>query len=263
VSIWLRDVGFGFEKDKPLFRHFSLDIGDEGPVVILGSSGCGKTTLLRLMAGLLKPDEGTAGREGEPSFVFQENRLLPWYTALENTMLPIEGRLGEGRLGKSSARERALRFLRLVDLEEKAAAYPAELSGGQARRASIARAFAFPSPVIFMDEPFQSLDVPLRLQLMDMVRSLLAEERRLAVMVTHDPREAVYLGRRVLVLGRPPEGIVFDECIDLKPEERSYGSAVAGKLEAHLLNTAAAAFTEARHAKARYTTSLHNFPNRL
>jgi NitT/TauT family transport system ATP-binding protein len=232
VSIRLQNVSFGFEKDTPLFQHFSLDIDDEGPVVILGSSGCGKTTLLRLMAGLLKPDNGMIGQEGEPSFVFQENRLLPWYTVLENTMLPIEV-----RLGKSPARERTLRFLRLVDLEEKAAAYPGELSGGQAQRTSIARAFAFPSPVIFMDEPFQSLDVPLRLQLMDLVRSLLTEEKRLAVMVTHDPREAVYLGRRVLILGCPPKGIVFDERIDLKPEERSYGSAIMGKLEARLLDT--------------------------
>jgi NitT/TauT family transport system ATP-binding protein len=166
--------------------------------------------------------------------VSQESRLLPWYTALENVTLPIES-----RLGAAAARERALRLLRLVQLEDKAAAYPEELSGGQAQRVSIARAFAFPSPLIFMDEPFQSLDVPLRLQLMDIVRFLLAEEKRLAVMVTHDPREAVYLGRRVLVLGRPPAGIILNEPIDLEPDERAYGSAVMGQLEARLLRVLA------------------------
>jgi NitT/TauT family transport system ATP-binding protein len=238
MSLRLRNISFSFQKDKPLFRHFSLDIGDEGPVVILGSSGCGKTTLLRLMAGLLEPDSGadgtgTIGREGDVSFVFQESRLLPWYTALENVTLPIES-----RLGAAAAREQALRFLRLVNLEDKAAAYPSELSGGQAQRVSMARAFAYPSRIMLMDEPFQSLDVPLRLQLMDTVRSLLADER-LAVMVTHDPREAVYLGRRVLVLGRPPLGIILDEAIDLKPAERSYGSAAMGKLEARLLGVLA------------------------
>jgi NitT/TauT family transport system ATP-binding protein len=240
MSIVLRNISFGFQKDKPLFQNFSLDIDNEGPVVILGSSGCGKTTLLRLMAGLLEFDgdengaTGTIERRGELSFVFQESRLLPWYTALENVMLPIES-----RMGTSAARERALRLLHLVQLEDKAAAYPSELSGGQAQRVSIARAFAFPSPVVLMDEPFQSLDVPLRLQLMDTVRSLLAEEKRLAIMVTHDPREAVYLGCRVLVLGRPPAGIVFNEPIDLKPDERAYGSAAMGKLEARLLRVLA------------------------
>jgi NitT/TauT family transport system ATP-binding protein len=238
MSIFLRDISFAFPKGNPLFQRLSLDL-DEGPVVILGSSGCGKTTLLRLMAGLLAPDDGADGtgtieREGEASFVFQESRLLPWYTVLENVTLPIES-----RLGTAAACERALRFLRLVHLEHKAAAYPSELSGGQAQRVSMARAFAYPSQIMLMDEPFQSLDVPLRLQLMDTVRSLLAEEKFLAVMVTHDPREAVYLGRRILVLGRPPAGIMLDEPIDLKPEDRAYGSAAMGRLEARLLGVLA------------------------
>jgi NitT/TauT family transport system ATP-binding protein len=103
----------------------------------------------------------------------------------------------------------------------------------------MARAFAYPSQIMLMDEPFQSLDVPLRLRLMDTVRSLLAEEKRFAVMVTHDPREAVYLGRRVLVLGRPPAGIILNEPIDLKPEDRAYGSAAMGQLEARLLGVLA------------------------
>jgi NitT/TauT family transport system ATP-binding protein len=86
-----------------------------------------------------------------------------------------------------------------------------------------------------MDEPFQSLDIPLRIALMDLTRSLLAEFPRLAVMVTHDPREAAYLGNRIIVLGESPLGIVYDERVDLAPEDRSYGSAAQGKLERHLL----------------------------
>jgi NitT/TauT family transport system ATP-binding protein len=231
MSIVIRNLSFGFT-DKPLFKDFSLELGDEGPTVILGASGCGKTTLLRLMAGLLQPQTGVIERDGDVSFVFQESRLLPWYTVLENVSLPIEGRAPASDL---SPGDRAMHFLRLVSLEDKAAAYPAELSGGQAQRVSFARAFAFPAPIILMDEPFQSLDIPLRLQLMDMVLSLLEREKRLAVVVSHDPREAVYLGRRILVLGQAAD-IIFDGTVNLSREERAYGSPANALLEKKLLS---------------------------
>ncbi|GHV79472.1 aliphatic sulfonates import ATP-binding protein SsuB 1 [Spirochaetia bacterium] len=238
MFISIRNLSFAFA-GKPLFKDLSLDLGDEGPTVILGASGCGKTTLLRLMAGLLPPDPpGAIDRDGDVSFVFQESRLLPWYTVLENVSLPIERTMGKAAASDFSPRERAMHFLRLVSLEEKAGAYPAELSGGQAQRASFARAFAFPAPIILLDEPFQSLDIPLRIQLMDMVLSLLSAdigpaEKRLAVVVSHDPREAVYLGRRILVLGAA--GIVFDQTVNLTEEERAYGSPANALLEKKLL----------------------------
>ncbi|MDR1909543.1 MAG: ATP-binding cassette domain-containing protein [Spirochaetaceae bacterium] len=226
----------------PVFRNLSLGLGGENPAVILGPSGCGKTTLLRLLAGLLVPEsagssgesaagEGTGGVLSLPgAFVFQDSRLLPWLTVLENVLLPLRGKMdGE------KARERALHFLELVSLTEKASARPALLSGGEKQRVSIARAFAYPAPVLYMDEPFQSLDIPLRLELMDLTRSLMARDPRLLVMVTHDPREAVYLGRRVLVLGRNAGGIVFDGSVDLPPAKRSFEAAEGGALAARLL----------------------------
>jgi NitT/TauT family transport system ATP-binding protein len=201
---------------------------------LLGGSGCGKTTLLRLMAGLLKPSgadpDNVVVRDGEVSFVFQESRLLPWLTVLENVGLPIER-----VLGRAAARDRALEFLRRVSLEDKAGAYPPELSGGQAQRASFARAFAHPAPIILMDEPFQALDIPLRIQLMETTRSLLEQENRLAVLVTHDPREAIFLGRRVLILGSHGQGIVYEIAVDLSRRDRSYGSPAQARLEAQLL----------------------------
>jgi NitT/TauT family transport system ATP-binding protein len=166
---------------------------------------------------------------GACSFVFQEPRLLPWKTILANVTLPAEP-----VLGKAEAEKRARHFLRQVSLEEKAAAYPAELSGGQKQRASFARAFAFPGAVILLDEPFQSLDIPLRILLMDMTRSLLEESPRLAVIVTHDPREAVYLGRRVVVLGKAPGGIVFDETV-AGAGKPVFGSQSPGGLEKRLI----------------------------
>jgi NitT/TauT family transport system ATP-binding protein len=211
VELALKNVAFGYDgpEHKTLFTDLSLTVGQESPVVILGPSGCGKTTLLRLMAGLLRPAAGEIhGRPaaGAQAFVFQEDRLLPWLRVLDNVMLPIREALGEAQ-----ARERARIMLERFSLADKEAAYPGNLSGGQRQRVSLARAFAFPAPLMFMDEPFQSLDYPLRLELIDRVRGLLEAEPRLLIMVTHDPREAILLGERIIVLGRPPEGIVFDE----------------------------------------------------
>jgi NitT/TauT family transport system ATP-binding protein len=246
VRLSVKNLTFGFG-DTLLFENFSLDVGKESPAVILGPSGCGKTTLLRLLAGLLKPgsdarnkpDRGgegglspLSGIEAAPSasFVFQEPRLLPWMRVLGNVILPIKR-----RLGKAGAEERGRRFLDLVSLGNKADAFPAELSGGERQRVSLARAFAFPAQAVFMDEPFQSLDIPLRLELMDTINALLETENRLLIAVTHDPREAVYLGKRILVLGRPSDGIVFDEAVNLTQPERAYGSEAHSRLEARLL----------------------------
>ena len=232
----IRDVDFAFGGDRPVFSKLSLELGCESPVLILGPSGCGKTTLLRLIAGLLRPGAGEITIQGNTaptpavSMVFQEPRLLPWKTVLENVSLPLTE-----RLGKPAAGEQARRFLRLVSLEDRAAALPGELSGGQRQRVNLARAFAFPSEVLLMDEPFQSLDIPLRIALMDLTLSLLGEFPRLAVMVSHDPREAVYLGKRILVLGDNQRGVIHDETLNLERRERGYGSAAQGKLEQRLL----------------------------
>jgi NitT/TauT family transport system ATP-binding protein len=241
--ISIRSLSFSFGSgagSRCVFRNFNLELGNESPAAILGASGCGKTTLLRLIAGLLKPSEGRVEiLPGPPdrspvSFVFQEPRLLPWMKVLENTALPLRGLLG-GREGEGRARH----YLELVGLADKAEARPEELSGGQRQRAGLARAFAYPSPVLLLDEPFQSLDIPLRIQLMDLTLRLLEESPRLTVLVTHDPREAVYMGRRILALGRRPGedhcGLLFDETLNLSREDRAYGSAAQGAMESRLL----------------------------
>ena len=260
MSISVRDLSFGYAASPrtplhytPLFDHFSADLdgGKAGrPLVILGPSGCGKTTLLKLLGGLLKPAHGEIRFAGEgagelaahskTAFMFQESRLLPWLTVLENIALPLEK-----DFGKEGARARAKHFLSLVFLDEKERAYPAELSGGQAQRVSMARAFAWPTAALFMDEPFQSLDIPLRISLMDMCLSLNEREnvsqdnapknKRLVVAVTHDPREAIYLGGRIIILGGPGKGIVFDREVGLAPADRAYGSAAAAELERELI----------------------------
>ena len=214
--------------EKPVFKNLNLEL-NQGPVAILGPSGCGKTTLLRLMAGLLKPNRGEI-HAAAASMVFQEPRLLPWKTALGNTCFPIME-----KLGKKEAEEKAMHFLSLVSLQDKARALPRELSGGERQRVNVARAFACQSEILLMDEPFQSLDIPLRIKLMDLSLSLLEKYPRLAVMVSHDPREAVYMGKRILVFGERPKGVIHDELINLNPEERRYGSASQREIEQKLI----------------------------
>jgi NitT/TauT family transport system ATP-binding protein len=225
IRVRVVNIDFGF-RAKKIFKDFSLELsGDGNPVVILGPSGCGKTTLLRLIAGLLRPDSGDISVEeadcgGSAAFVFQEARLLPYLNVLENVMLPIVK-----PLGKIEAEKRALFFLRESALYEYAKAYPDKLSGGQKQRVSIARAWAYPAPIVLMDEPFQSLDIPLRVQLMDLALNLLETESRFIIAVTHDPREAIYLGRRIIVLGMPSSGgtgVVFDEAFDTNKEKRRF-----------------------------------------
>jgi NitT/TauT family transport system ATP-binding protein len=230
MNIAVRNVSFGFTGEK-LFNNLNADFSrSDRPLVILGPSGSGKTTLLKLLGGLLKPQEGSIITAPNSAFVFQEPRLLPWLTVLENVSLPLEK-----QFGREGALARAKRFLSLVFLEDKAKVYPKALSGGQAQRVSMARAFAWPAPALFMDEPYQSLDVPLRISLMDLSLSLLREDKRLLVTVTHDPREAVYMGGRIIVLGKHGDGIVFDKPVTLPDECRFYGSPATGELEKELI----------------------------
>ena len=225
---WLtvNELSFSFG-DKPILDGLSLSC-TESPIAVLGPSGCGKTTLLRLIAGLLQPQHGNitlssmAGTNFDDdevykapvSVVFQEPRLLPWLSTIKNVMLPAKKHLPAAELY-----EKAYRFLAAAGLAEDAHRYPGGLSGGQQQRASLARAFCYPAPVLLMDEPFQSLDLPLRLSLLETIQTMLDEGgdggtgrrgRRFLIMVTHDPREAVILARRVIVLGKRGR-VFFDE----------------------------------------------------
>jgi len=241
MKIDVKNLSFSFS-EKLIFNDLNAVFDEcDGPLVILGPSGAGKTTLLKLIGGLLKPTKGEINFSGESetgngvpvsAFMFQEPRLLPWLSVLENISIPLEK-----AFGKEKAKERARDFLSLVSLEEKEKVFPLELSGGQAQRISMARAFAWSAPVLLMDEPFQSLDIPLRKNLMDLTLSLLEKEKRFLVMVTHDPREAVYLGGRIIVLGRPGEGIVFDKVVENRGVKRSYGSQDGAWLEREIIES--------------------------
>lgn len=197
--------------NTPVYENFSLEIEEGKITCLLGASGCGKTTLLNMLAGLT-PYEGKIGNVPERiSYIFQEERLLPNLTVKQNVALV---------LGKKADGKKISEMLEKVELSGKEDAYPAELSGGQAQRVSIARAFAYPSGLILMDEPFSSLDTALKIRLIDVFCRLWREKKRTAVFVTHDAEEAYMLAHRAVLLD---EGKVVADISENDPVPRAYG----------------------------------------
>ncbi len=169
-----------------VYQNFSLETDDNKVTCILGESGCGKTTLLNAIAGLV-PYLGTISPLNI-SCVFQTPRLVPNLTVLGNLKL----------IGAEE--DRAREILRQVGLDGKAGAYPSMLSGGERQRVALCRAFIYPADLILMDEPFSSLDLKTKLSVMDLFKNLRSESGRGAVFVTHDIDEALYLSDRIVVL---------------------------------------------------------------
>lgn len=189
--------------DEVVFDNlrFRLDAGRW--TCLLGPSGVGKTTLLRLVAGL-EPGALVATGDGRPlrgrvALMAQQDLLLPWLTARDNVLLGYRLR-GQGR--PAERRERAMAMLAAVGLAGDAAKLPAELSGGMRQRVALARTLMEDRPVVLMDEPFSALDAVTRHRLQDLAAELLTG--RTVLLVTHNPLEALRLGHRVWVLGGRP-----------------------------------------------------------
>lgn len=173
-------------KNTAVFENFCLDIEENKITCILGESGSGKTTLLNVLAGLT-PYQGTVPRT-KCSYIFQEPRLVPNLTVFDNLRLVC----GDG--------QKISDYLDRAGLKDKAKAYPVSLSGGQAQRVAILRAFLFGAETLLMDEPFSSLDLSLKVRMMDMFRELWKSDNRTCLFVTHDIDEAVYLSDRIILL---------------------------------------------------------------
>ncbi len=180
-------------------------------LTLAGRSGCGKTSLLNMAAGLLEPGAGLVVNDfSRTACVFQEPRLLPWRRALDNIAFGLKA-MGRGR-GERNAKARSLAGrmgLEPRDLEK----YPHELSGGMRQRVSLARALAVAPDLLLLDEPFSALDMGLRRELQDLVLALIAERGLAAVFVTHDITEAVRMSHRIVILAPSPGRVVHDKTI--------------------------------------------------
>jgi NitT/TauT family transport system ATP-binding protein len=207
--ISLRDVGKTFERGTVALDRFDLDVRAGEFVSLLGSSGCGKSTALRIIAGLSAASEGTVewpNGAGQIGFVFQEPTLMPWATVATNVGLPLKLAHADEVLSQAAA----LQALKRVGLADFADAFPRELSGGMKMRASIARALVTEPQLLLMDEPFAALDEINRFKLNNDLLAVWQELHRTVIFVTHSVFESVYLSQRIVVM-TPRPGRVFTE----------------------------------------------------
>ena len=205
----VRGVTKRFANGTQALRDLSFAVKNKEFVSLLGPSGCGKSTALRLVAGLLSPDDGDiAWPHGKPEigFVFQEPTLMPWADALTNTRLPLDLK----HMPRGEANARAAETLARVGLKGFEQAYPRELSGGMKMRVSIARALAAKPQLLLLDEPFAALDEITRNALGDDLRKLWREDGLTVLFVTHSVSESSYLSERVLVMTQRPGRVAAD-----------------------------------------------------
>lgn len=211
--IHFNSVTFAYPHSAPLFNNFTLRINRGEKWAIIGSSGCGKTTLLYLLAGLLSPNDGKIVIEGEQlthprprtGLILQDYGLLPWATIRENAELGVRIRGFYGPDGKHApsepvTRANVIKWLVRLGIDTVADKYPSQVSGGQRQRTAIARTFALHPDILLMDEPFSSLDAITREDLQNLVLDLSEEEELTTIIVTHSIDEAAVLGRKILVL---------------------------------------------------------------
>ncbi|BAK76290.1 nitrate ABC transporter, ATP-binding protein [Pseudogulbenkiania sp. NH8B] len=228
----LQGVGKSFASRQGRFvalRDVNLTIRQGEFVSLIGHSGCGKSTVLNIVAGLYDPSAGIAlcgGREidgpgPERAVVFQNHSLLPWLTCYGNIYLAVEKVFGQ-REGKAQLKARCEAALALVNLSHASDKYPHEVSGGMKQRVGIARALAMEPKVLLMDEPFGALDALTRANLQDELVKIVEATRATVVMVTHDVDEAVLLSDRIVMMTNGPAATVGEilEVALPRPRER-------------------------------------------
>ncbi len=209
----------GSDGQVEALRDISFSADAEEFITLVGPSGCGKTTLLRLIAGLQPPSSGTISTPGADeggrhpnAMVFQEQALFPWMTVVDNAAFALEAR----GMPRRKRHQRAEEFLRKFGLGRFARNLPHELSVGMRQRVNIARAFLADPAMLLMDEPLGSLDAQTKLLLQQELLRIWQRNRKLIIYVTHDIREAVLMGDRVLVMSGHPGTILEDIAVPLQ-----------------------------------------------
>jgi NitT/TauT family transport system ATP-binding protein len=200
-------------------ERVSLDVRAGEFVAIVGPSGCGKSTILNLVAGLDRPSEGrillnqvpVEGPNPSVGFMLQKDLLLPWRTIVHNVEFGLEARA----ISRAERRERALRELQRCRLQDFAASYPYQLSGGMRQRAALARTLAIEPAIVLLDEPFSSLDAQTKLILQKSFAQTIASSAITTLLITHDLMEAVIMSDRILVMSERPGRIIEEIPVDL------------------------------------------------
>ena len=211
---------------RPVFRDLWFGIERGEFVALIGHSGCGKTTILNILAGLEAPDDGVIAMSGreirgpalDRAVIFQSHALLPWLSALGNVAFAVRSR--HRSWSRCQVEGHARRVLELVGLGDAALRKPAELSGGMKQRVGIARALAIAPQLLLMDEPFSALDALTRGMLQDEVLRLVSDAGQTAFMITHDVDEAILLADRILLMTNGPDARVAEIVVNTLPRPR-------------------------------------------
>src|SRR5438874_5758630 len=209
-----------------VFDDLGLSMARGEFVCIIGHSGCGKTTVLNIVAGLDEPSAGTVivdnqaieGPSLDRAVIFQSHALLPWLTVKGNVAYAVSSRWR--RMRRSEVDKHAQKFIDLVGLSGAERKRPAELSGGMKQRVGIARALSLEPKIMLMDEPFSALDALTRGTLQDEVRRICLETGQTVFMITHDVDEAIYLAERVLLMTNGPDAVLAEIVENPLPKER-------------------------------------------
>lgn len=175
---------------------FSLEVKEGEFLCLVGSSGCGKSTVLKMIAGLEKPTSGNIVKPQNVGMVFQSGALLPWLNVEENVAFPIYAK----GLNKEKAEDLTNKYIQMVNLEEYKLKYPRELSGGQKQRVGIARALAVEPPVLLLDEPFSALDPITTDEMHSYLLNIWQSTGKTIVMVSHSMEEAIILADRIAIM---------------------------------------------------------------
>jgi len=203
--------------NQEVLSSLSFQIGKGDVVGLLGQSGIGKTTILKLVGGLEATTKGKVRIDAEQiGYVFQEPRLFPWKTALENVMLPLKAQ-GDN---KQKAMDKAMHCLSLMELTQFMDYYPSQLSGGMKQRVSLARAFAIEPDVLLLDEPFSALDMKLRLSLLALINRQLSLQPMTVLYVSHSPGEVASIANKVFMMhsGHELTQISVSQCKNIEAE---------------------------------------------
>ncbi|MEC9367268.1 MAG: ABC transporter ATP-binding protein [Pseudomonadota bacterium] len=210
-----------------VFEDVWFDIEEGEFVCIIGHSGCGKSTILNVLAGLDVPtsgviivgNEAVSGPSLDRAVIFQGHALMPWMTALENIQIAVSSRHRDW--SREKAREHCKKYLELVHLEDAGDKKPAQLSGGMKQRVGIARALAIEPKILLMDEPFSALDALTRGSLQDETLSICAKTRQTTFMITHDVDEALLLADKILLMTNGPDAFIAEVVENTLPRSRT------------------------------------------
>lgn len=224
-----------FENGNAAFRHLTFEAREREIIGILGTSGCGKSSLLRVIAGLDAHSEGRIAIDGQPvngtneriGVIFQEPRLMPWLSVIDNVSFGLNGE-------KEEKDRKAREFIRLVGLEGFEKHYPKELSGGMSQRVAIARSLVTSPDILLLDEPFSALDAFTKMQLQDLLLQVWQACQSTMLLVTHDIDEALYLCDRLLIMRGQP-GELAEVVTVAEPRPRSRGSEVLARQKNEIL----------------------------